>query len=160
MKNYTLRPATNDDYDFLYHLIEFCLKEYIEATWGWDDDFQQSRFAEHFKITGCQTVLVNGGNAGQITTRKQDDSDFIAAIYILPEFQNQGLGSVLIEEVMAKAAENGRPVTLQVLKANQPARRLYERLGFVVTAEKLTHYAMQWDPNDLILGENQCTSAY
>jgi hypothetical protein len=57
---YTLRPAAKSDFDFLYHLIEVCLKEYVEATWGWDDDFQQGYFAEHFDITGCQIVLVDG----------------------------------------------------------------------------------------------------
>jgi len=144
--NYTLRPAAKKDYDFLYRLIEVCLKEYVEATWGWDDEFQQTHFAEHFDITGCQIVLVNGREAGQLTVIEKENSIFISAIYLLPEFQNRGLGSALIREVQAVAAKKSRPVTLQVLKANQPARRLYERLGFVVTAEKLTHYTMQWTP--------------
>lgn len=143
---YTLRPATPDDYDFLYHLIEVCLKEYIEETWGWDDDFQQRHFAENFDVTGCQIVLVDGRKAGQITVNEHEDSHFLAVIYILPEFQNRGLGSTLIREVQADAAKSGLPVTLRVLKANTPARRLYARLGFVVTAEKMTHYVMQWEP--------------
>jgi ribosomal protein S18 acetylase RimI-like enzyme len=142
---YTLRPAKKTDYDFLYHLIEVCLKEYVEATWGWDDEFQQNHFAEHFDITGCQIVLVNGRKAGQRTVIQQEHSLFISGIYILPEFQNRGLGSRLVEEVLTQARESGRPVTLQVLKVNKPARRLYERLGFVVTAEKTTHYVMKWE---------------
>lgn len=146
--NYTLRPAVKGDYDFLYHLIEVCLKEYVDATWGWDDDFQQGYFAEHFDITGCWIILVDGRPAGQITVIAQDQRYFISGIYILPQYQNRGLGSALIQDVLTQARKNGRPVTLQVLKANQPARRLYERLGFVITAEKLTHYAMQWDPNE------------
>jgi ribosomal protein S18 acetylase RimI-like enzyme len=147
MTPYTLRPAAKADYDFLYHLIEVCLKEYVEATWGWDDEFQQRHFAEHFDVTGCQIVLVGGRRAGQKTVIELEDSLYISGIYILPEYQNKGLGTALIREVLVGAGEDGRPVTLQVLKANHPARRLYERLGFVVTAEKLTHYAMQWNPN-------------
>jgi ribosomal protein S18 acetylase RimI-like enzyme len=143
---YTLRPAAKSDFDFLYHLIEVCLKEYVEATWGWDDEFQQGYFAEHFDITGCQIVLVDGRTAGQLTVIEEQDKFFISGIYILPEYQNHGLGSSLVREVLSKARQSSRHVTLQVLKANQPARRLYEQLGFVVTAEKLTHYVMQWNP--------------
>ena len=146
MTTYTLRKARKADYDFLYHLIEVCLKEYIEATWGWDDNFQQSHFAENFDIDGCRIVLVDGRKVGQITVTEQEENLFLAVIYILPQFQNRGLGSALIREVMNQAKQQDRPVTLQVLKANTPARRLYKRLGFVVTAEKLTHYVMQWQP--------------
>jgi ribosomal protein S18 acetylase RimI-like enzyme len=146
MMTYTLRPARKADYDFLFHLVEVCLKEYVEATWGWDDEFQQNHFAQHFDITGCQIVLVDGREAGQVTVIEQEHGFFISGIYILPEYQNRGLGSALIREVLAEAGEDGRPLTLQVLKANHPARRLYERLGFAVTAEKLTHYIMKWQP--------------
>ena len=148
MTTHTLRPATKNDYDFLYHLIEVCLKEYVEATWGWDDAFQQNYFAKHFDTTGCHIVLVNGREAGQRTVVEQEDGLYISGIYILPEYQNQGLGSALIREVIAEAEKAGRPLTLQVLKANHPARRLYERLGFAVTAEKLTHYIMKWEPSN------------
>lgn len=122
------------------------MKEYVDATWGWDDDYQQDHFAKHFDVTGCQIVLVDGRKAGQITVVEQSMSHFISGVYILPEFQNMGLGSALVQQIMEKATENGRPVTLQVLKANEPARRLYKRLGFVETAEKLTHHVMRWDP--------------
>lgn len=144
MAPYTLRPATADDYDFLYHLIELCLKEYVEATWGWDDTFQQNHFAEHFNITGCQIVQVDGRDAGQLTVVEGDGDLYISGIYLLPEYQNKGLGSALIREVMARAKESGRPVTLQVLKANKPARRLYERLGFQVAADRETHFFMRF----------------
>lgn len=143
---YKLRPAQKADYDFLYHLIEVCLKEYVEATWGWDDEFQQRYFAEHFDVTGCSIILVNGRRAGQRTVIEQEDHLYLTGIYLLPQYQNQGLGSALIREVMGEAEKANRPLTLQVLKANHPARRLYERLGFVVTAEKLTHYIMKWHP--------------
>ncbi|MFZ0544979.1 MAG: N-acetyltransferase [Candidatus Promineifilaceae bacterium] len=146
MTNYTLRPAKKADYDFLYHLIEVCLKEYVEATWGWDDEFQRSHFAEHFDVTGCQIVLVNGREAGQRTVVEENGSLYIASIYLLPEYQNHGVGTALLREVMVDGQTLGRPVTLQVLKANEPARRLYERLGFVMTARKLTHYTMKWEP--------------
>ncbi|MCI0397735.1 MAG: GNAT family N-acetyltransferase [Chloroflexi bacterium] len=143
MTQYTLRPATSEDYHFLYHLIEVCLKEYVAATWGWDDDFQQRHFAQHFDVTGCQIILVDGRPAGQRTVVERGEELFLAAIYLLPEYQNRGLGSALIREIIVQAEQSGRPVTLQVLKANRPARRLYERLGFFISGETNTHYEMR-----------------
>lgn len=44
-----------------------------------------------------------------------------------------------------EAAATQRPLGLQVMKGN-PARRLYERLGFRQAGESDTHYAMEWRP--------------
>ena len=38
---YTLRPATAEDYAFLYDLHVATMKEYVAQTWGWDDAVQQ-----------------------------------------------------------------------------------------------------------------------
>lgn len=143
---YTLRPATKRDFDFLYHLIEVCMKEYVEATWGWDDDFQQDYFARNFDITGCQIVMVDGRKAGQITTIDQGQNIFLAAIYLLPEFQGQGIGTSLMKALFQTAEQLDCTISLRVLTANLPARRLYERLGFVETADNLTHRYMKWEP--------------
>jgi ribosomal protein S18 acetylase RimI-like enzyme len=46
--------------------------------------------------------------------------------------RNQGIGTAVMHRLMEEAARAGRAVTLGVVKTN-PARRLYERLGFAVT---------------------------
>jgi hypothetical protein len=53
-----------------------------------------------------------------------------------------GATSVFIQSLLADVHRTGKPVVLQVLKANR-ARRLYERLGFVMTGESETHYVMR-----------------
>ncbi|MGB3712970.1 MAG: GNAT family N-acetyltransferase [Candidatus Promineifilaceae bacterium] len=70
------------------------------------------------------------------------DELFLAGIYLSPEWQNQGLGAVIIGDVLASAKARGQRVSLQVLKVN-PARRLYERLGFSIFAETDTHFKMR-----------------
>ena len=64
------------------------------------------------------------------------------AAKILPEYQNRGVGSAVIRDVLAQAQAEGLSVGLQVLKVN-PARRLYERLGFSLVGETATHYLMR-----------------
>ena len=63
-------------------------------------------------------------------------------IYILPEHQSRGIGTHLVSELLAGARAAGLAVRLRVLKGN-PARRLYEKLGFTVTREIETHDYME-----------------
>ncbi|MGB3712971.1 MAG: hypothetical protein WA996_00930 [Candidatus Promineifilaceae bacterium] len=64
---YTLRKVTSDDYEFLYDLKVACLKEYVAATWGWDEEYQQQRFAGFFDPTVIQIIVVDGLDVGQIS---------------------------------------------------------------------------------------------
>lgn len=56
----------------------------------------------------------------------------IENLFVAPEVQGIGIGSALVEEVERIV---GPPVTLTVFKVNERARRLYERLGFVVEGD-------------------------
>jgi ribosomal protein S18 acetylase RimI-like enzyme len=47
--------------------------------------------------------------------------------------------------VLARAAAERRPVVLRVHRANERARRLYERLGFRVAAGTDTKYELRYD---------------
>ena len=50
---------------------------------------------------------------------------------------------MVIGELLAEADERNVQVELRVLKVN-PAKSLYERLGFAVFDETETHYRMRW----------------
>ncbi len=51
-------------------------------------------------------------------------------LYILPAFQNRGIGTAVIETCLAQAE---LPVFLYVFQKNTGALRLYQRMGFVIT---------------------------
>jgi ribosomal-protein-alanine N-acetyltransferase len=61
-------------------------------------------------------------------------------------FRRRGLGLLLMHHVLADAARSGvRRATLEVRESNVAARRLYERLGFTVTAKRPDYYT---DPDE------------
>jgi ribosomal protein S18 acetylase RimI-like enzyme len=62
-------------------------------------------------------------------------------IQLMPSLQGKGIGTRLLQSLVQEAREAGAGLKLSVLKAN-PARRLYERMGFVVVEEKATAYDM------------------
>jgi ribosomal-protein-alanine N-acetyltransferase len=56
-------------------------------------------------------------------------------------FRRQGLGVLLMHHVLVDAARSGvRRATLEVRESNLAARRLYERLGFTITAKRPKYY--------------------
>ena len=62
-----------------------------------------------------------------------------------PAYQNRGIGSDLLAEVVSLARDLGAPVHLQVLHKNQ-AVHLYERLGFEECGRTATHRLMRVNP--------------
>jgi ribosomal protein S18 acetylase RimI-like enzyme len=145
-KQYSLRPVTEADYAFLWLLHQRTLKEYAIQTWGrWDDAVEEPRFRSRFDPAKLQIIVQGGRDIGLVSTGEKGDEMWLGRIQILPEKQGQGIGTAVIEDVLAIAQQRQRFLTLTVLKVN-PARRLYERLGFRVTGETETHYAMRVDP--------------
>lgn len=69
----------------------------------------------------------------------------LVQIQIAPAWQGAGIGSHLVRALLEQARQAGAVVRLSVLKAN-PARQLYERLGFAVVAELDHAYEMAASP--------------
>ena len=69
----------------------------------------------------------------------------LANIRVAPAYQRRGIGARLITTVLRDAHERGQSVTLDVFKVN-PARFLYERLGFLVVGETETRLLMEARP--------------
>ena len=140
------RQATAADRDWLWETKSRCLRGYIEQTYGpWDEDIQRARFDASFEPGEIQVISFGGRDAGFTALRREPKEVQLFNIMIAPEFQNRGLGTAVLRDLLAGARRRRIPVRLQVMKVN-PARRLYERLGFVVTEETATHFRMAWRP--------------
>ena len=139
----TFRQIKIKDFEFLWQLHNAALKKYITATWGWDEALQQKFFAESFNAGDGEIVVVNGKDAGFLSISEKEFEIVLISIRLLPEFQNRGVGTKLIKDVLDAARVKNKPVRLQVLKAN-PARNLYEKLGFKIFAETGTHFQMRF----------------
>ncbi len=142
--NYALRPVTLTDYDFLYDLNKATMKMLVEKTWGWDEEFQQSHFRQHFTTTDTYLITVGNCNAGKLQCEKTAHSIFLATIQLLPDYQRKGIGTAIIQALISEARADNKDITLQVLKANSAAKRFYERNGFVAYSETTTHDLMRY----------------
>lgn len=143
---YTFRPVTDADYEWLLRLGERTMRAYAEQTYGpWDEALVRRLFAERWRPAHSRIVVVDGQDVGRLELLPTERGVEVGSIAVVPEYQGRGLGTALLAEVLRDARRDRRVVTLRVLKVN-PARRLYERLGFVVTGETATHFLMTADP--------------
>ncbi|MBW8843525.1 MAG: GNAT family N-acetyltransferase [Burkholderiales bacterium] len=91
---------------------------------------QQQHYARHFPRSVCQLILVGDAVAGRLWVDARADRLHILDIALLPGWRGRGLGTHCLQALAA----GGRPLGIQV-EVHNPARRLYERLGFVAEGE-------------------------
>jgi ribosomal-protein-alanine N-acetyltransferase len=79
------------------------------------------------------------------------DELHINTLAVSPSARRGGLGTFLLRQVMAEAAqEGGKKATLEVRASNNAALALYDRLGFHVAARRARYYS-QPEEDALIL---------
>ena len=106
----------------------------------WDDDLDASRVA-----------LVDGEPAGICKLAIRGDRGWIAGIGISLPHRGRGVGEELMRGVIDVARDRGlRELWLEVLVQNQPAIRLYEKLGF----ERVRELEV-WTLDDLVVQEHE-----
>ena len=142
-----LRPATEADREFLRSLHHACYRRWVEPIWGWDELDQDRRFDETFSVAGRSIVELANEPIGTVKTSSQGRWHFLEDIEVEPGHQGRGIGTRVLRGVLAEADRAHLPVRLRVLHTN-PARRLYERLGFTIEGETATHALMVRQPPD------------
>jgi GNAT superfamily N-acetyltransferase len=97
-----------------------------------DMALQTADLRERWDAREVEIITSDGEDIGWMQSSIQDDARFLKQIFIDTPFQRRGIGTEIIHRLIARANRAGQPVTLGVVKIN-PARHLYERLGFRIT---------------------------
>jgi ribosomal protein S18 acetylase RimI-like enzyme len=127
------RAATEADVPFLLELRRRTMTRHQIASGVIPSDEQhQRRVLARYE---CAEILLFGGRPMGLFKVEREGLDWVLhQIQIEPEFQGRGIGERLIRELVLEARRAGASLYLSVLTAN-PARRLYERIGFVAIGE-------------------------
>ncbi|HSU16256.1 MAG TPA: GNAT family N-acetyltransferase [Longimicrobium sp.] len=136
----TLRPITEDDLSFLFLLYASTRVEEL-AQVPWTDEqkvaflrqqfgAQHSWWQEHYSGARFDLVLVDRVPVGRLYVDVWEREIRIVDIALVPEYRGGGIGTMLLRRVFDEGDAAGKPVSIHVEVFN-PARRLYERLGFV-----------------------------
>jgi len=122
--DFDLRPALDEDQEFLYELHCATMRSVVEQTWGWDEAWQRADFAKRFakcdiSIIEVETTPEAGARlVGSLWLEQRPDSLYIHELQILPELQGRGVGTAVVENVIEQGASSELPVALSVVQAN------------------------------------------
>lgn len=161
----TLRAVEPDDEEFLLSVYASTREEELaQVEWpeGAKDAFlkqqydaQRREYDARFPEAEYDVILFDGRPAGRLWVGRSDDEIRILDIAILPEFQNRGIGKVLLRRLMDEGRRTGKRLRHMVFILNEDAKRFYERLGFrTVEVFNGAYIHMEWLPDD---GEGRAT---
>lgn len=137
------RRMSSHDVDYLYELCESTMRGYVEKVWGqWNEVDLRKFFAQASKAGAFDEILKRQVRVGAIAVEDHASHLQLEQLYIGEPRQNLGIGTAVVRDLLARATSESKPVRLRVLRPN-PAKRLYERLGFVVTEETSERYFME-----------------
>lgn len=87
---------------------------------------------------GFPRVLSRALQAGSVVTKPSDSCLHIANFGVHPDYQGQGIGSLLLQHLKVSAQQQGYvALSLDVSQENHRGQQLYERIGFKVIKETI-----------------------
>jgi len=159
--NLSLRPETPADDPFLFDLYA-TTRDYEMVHVPWDDlqkqlflhqqcEAQLKHYRKHYADADFRIIELDGKPVGRIYVHRGPREFRLVDISIVREYRGRGIGTELTKELLQEAEAAGKAVTLHVEWMN-PARRLYERLGFKQVEDKGIYWMMEWKPANAVAG--------
>lgn len=131
--SFALRPASDQERAFCEALSRTNMADYRLAR---DIEWDPARFLASWTQFENLIIDANGSAVGTLRLLEVDDALEIRDLQLLPSHRAQGIGTWAIEQAKLLAARRGfGALRLRVFPEN-PAHRLYLRLGFVDVANK------------------------
>lgn len=149
-----LRPVAGTDEDFLIRVYAGTRANEMELV-PWTDQqkhefltmqfsAQRADYGRRFPEAEHSIVRLGLRDVGRIWVDRQPEEIRLLDIALLPEDRNKGIGSALLERLIAEARDTATPLRHSVHKTNEAALRFYERLGFTIVDDVETHNLMEW----------------
>jgi ribosomal protein S18 acetylase RimI-like enzyme len=155
MPSVVLRPVEPGDESFLERVYGSTRADEL-AQVPWTDEqkaafvahqfaAQTAHYAEHYKGLTADVILVDGDPAGRLLVARWSEEIRIVDISLLPGFRGRGVGTGLLRELIDEARDAGKRLSIHV-EVQNPAMRLYERLGFRPAGDAGVYLLMAFDP--------------
>lgn len=124
----------------LYHIdaIETMEKQCFSAPWTREMLIKQLPDDMHIFLAAVDD---NGEAVGYVGLMNVLDEGYISNVAVSPEMRRQGIGDMLIDELILRAwAKKLSFVTLEVRESNLAAQMLYKKHGFAEVGRRRNYY--------------------
>ena len=151
----TLRDIVDGDRPFLQQLYastreeelavvpwsESEKKTFLEFQFNAQHTFYQNQFGDAaFWVIEQENVPI-----GRLYLDRRSDEIRIIDIALLPAYRDRGIGTALLNAILAEGQANHQPIRIHV-EHNNRALNLYRRLGFKKIDEEGVYFLMEWMP--------------
>ena len=144
--NVTVRSATAADTEFARQVHHQAYREVVERQFGpWREAEQDQFFEADWRDARFEIILADGEPCGYVAIQHREDDLHVRELVILPACQGKGIGSRILQDVIAQARQRRVPVRLGTFHQNR-AVALYRRLGFEEVGRTATHVLLEWRP--------------
>ena len=151
----TLRPIVDEDEAFLRRLYA-TTREMELSQIPWDDQqklafvthqflAQRHHYQSHYPQASYDLILLDGQPIGRLYVLRDGEEMRILDLSMMPEFRNRGIGTQMIQKVMAEAEANNSRLRIY-LETFNPSVLLFERLGFRVIQNDDMNLLLEWQP--------------
>ena len=141
---YTLRSATPDDFPFAWALYGGLMRGLSQDLNLWHEKAQRALIRSTVNSGDVSIIVADRQPVGWLQLQDDEDALYLHQFYITPAYQGRGIGTRLIESILQRARTQAVPVHLWVVRNNDQARRLYQRLGFKVVEQDRVKFHMVW----------------
>jgi GNAT superfamily N-acetyltransferase len=143
--NVAFRPALPQDFDYCERLY-FAEMERINRELKLDRDVQVASFRRRWEVAQVRIITLDGADIGWLQSTTRDGTLFLGQLFVDAPFQRRGIGTEVMHRLIGEATRDGQVMTLGVVKTN-PAKWLYERLGFRTSHEDDRKFYMRREPD-------------
>jgi len=130
---FDFRPASRSDFDFCWPIYRDAMKPLTEAVGQWNEPAQHKVVAQAVADSGTSILRQDQSDVGWLQVEESRHVVQLKQLFLLPAVRNRGLGTGFLTWMKERADRKRKDLTLDVM-SNNPARRLYERLGFKTIA--------------------------
>jgi ribosomal protein S18 acetylase RimI-like enzyme len=155
----TFRPVADVDQDFAFDLYAMVrAAELAPVPWPEEEKrrfLRQQAALQHrhyvANYPGADLLLIERDSApiGRVYVYRTIDEIRLMDIALVPERRNRGIGTALIREILDEARATRRKVTLHV-EPDNPAQRLYARLGFRLIEHRGVYDFLGWSEDGAV----------
>ncbi|PWS37157.1 GNAT family N-acetyltransferase [Falsiroseomonas bella] len=126
------RPATEAEFEFILDLSIRTMRAHLERIGRYDPERRRARMRQHLEAGSLRLIERDGVVLGCVGLYDHGARMELHSFFVEPALQGRGLGAEIFAAL--RAAHPGRGWWIEVLKES-PARRFWEREGFVLTGE-------------------------
>jgi ribosomal protein S18 acetylase RimI-like enzyme len=152
---YGLRPAVPADGPLLLQIfLEDRRAEFAPLGWppaaldaflATQFDLRERHYLAAYAEAARSVVTYRGRDVGTLLVARAPGGLHVVNVALLAAERGLGIGTAVLRDLQREASKGGMSLTLTVREGN-PARRLYERLGFGYVRTDGPDLPMAWSP--------------